>query len=121
MRCISSNPRDRRWRDRVKTPDPESLLRAQAILGEVATLILPATGEFSLSFEDNLVDAIVGIITRHPMRESELIDSLTAWSSTAVQNTLDELSNSGRAQVVTRNGVRFWSALEAYYPKDSQG
>jgi wyosine [tRNA(Phe)-imidazoG37] synthetase (radical SAM superfamily) len=105
----------------VNAPDQEGLLRAQSILGEVARLVLPAMGSFSFSSEDNLVDAIVGIITRHPMRESELIDSLTAWSASEVQSTLDELRDSGRVQVVTRHDARFWSASEAYYPNNNKG
>ncbi|MFN2304437.1 MAG: radical SAM protein [Anaerolineales bacterium] len=100
----------------VKAPDQDGLIRAQAILGDVAKLVLPSMGTFDLSSDDNLVDAIVGIITRHPMRESELFDSLTAWPANEVQNTLDELKASGRAKVVTRNGIRHWSASEAYYP-----
>lgn len=104
----------------VNAPDQEGLLRAQSILGEVARLVLPAMGSFSFSSEDNLVDAIVGIITRHPMRESELIESLTTWSAREVKSTLDELRDSGRVQVVTRHDVRFWSASEAYYPNNNK-
>lgn len=104
----------------IRAPDQEGLTRAQAILGEVATIVMPAMGEFSFGSNDNLIDAIVGIITRHPMRESELIDALTVWTSSAVQNTLDELKDSGKAQIVTRNGVHFWSASEAYYPNNNE-
>jgi wyosine [tRNA(Phe)-imidazoG37] synthetase (radical SAM superfamily) len=99
----------------VKPPDEAGLERAHAILGGVAKIILPAKGSFDLSSDENLLESIVGIITRHPMKESELIDALSKWSSDDVRDTLNQLAESGRAQLVTRSGVRFWSASEAYY------
>jgi wyosine [tRNA(Phe)-imidazoG37] synthetase (radical SAM superfamily) len=103
----------------VMPPDQDGLLRARAILGKVAQIIHPATGAFDLSGEDDLVDAIVGIITRHPMMQSELIGTLEAWSPSEVRETLSKLQASGKAQIVERQGVRFWTAAEAYYPKDN--
>jgi len=100
----------------VKPPDEETLLRAQAILGDVATVVLPAQGSFDLGSEKNLIDAILGIITRHPMRETELMESLYDWSASEVADHLEALSQSGRAQVIIRFGERFWSAAGATYP-----
>jgi len=100
----------------VKPPDETGLLRAQAVLGKVAKLLLPAMGTFEFGSEDDLVEAIVGIITRHPIQETELVDSLKKWSPQDVKETLNDLKNSGKAQVITRYGARFWSASEAYYP-----
>jgi wyosine [tRNA(Phe)-imidazoG37] synthetase (radical SAM superfamily) len=99
----------------VKPPDEGGLKRAQDILGNVAKIIMPAMGSFDISGEIDLVEAIVSIITRHPMRESELVDTLTDWSPEDVNQTLSKLQESGRAQIVVRDGVRFWSAAEAYY------
>jgi wyosine [tRNA(Phe)-imidazoG37] synthetase (radical SAM superfamily) len=99
----------------VKPPNEEGLQRAHAILGEVAKIILPAKGSFDLSADENLLESIIGIITRHPMKESELVEALSKWSSQEIQDTLEKLSVSGRAQLVSREGVRFWSASEAYY------
>jgi wyosine [tRNA(Phe)-imidazoG37] synthetase (radical SAM superfamily) len=99
----------------VKPPDKEGLLRAHAILGKVAKIILPAEGSFDLSGDENLVEAIMAIITRHPMKESELNEALSKWSNEDVRETLGQLAESGRAQIVTRQEVRFWSASEAYY------
>ena len=104
----------------VMPPDEDGLLRARAILGQVAKIIHPATGAFDLGSEEDLVDAIVGIITRHPMKESELTATLEAWSPSEVRETLLSLRASGKAQIVERQGVRFWSAAEAFYPKDDQ-
>jgi len=100
----------------VQPPDEEGLLRARAILGDIAKVIHPASGSFDLGGAESLVDAIVGIITRHPMREDELIETLKHHSPGEVSATLTELERCGKAQVVERFGSRFWSASLSYYP-----
>ena len=105
----------------VQPTDEDGLIRARAILGDIAKVIHPILGSFDLSGYGNLVDAIVGIITRHPMRESELIETLTKWSSKDVSKTLAALESSGKAQVIIRYGVRFWSASPAFYPDTQKG
>jgi wyosine [tRNA(Phe)-imidazoG37] synthetase (radical SAM superfamily) len=107
----------------VQPPTEDGLLRACAILGETARVIHPASGNFDLSGAESLVKAIVGIVTRHPMRESELVETLKRWSPGDVMATLSALAESGKAQIVERHGIKFWSASPSYYPKnsDSQG
>lgn len=100
----------------VAPPDEDGLLRAMSILGEVARVMHPAEGHFDLSGYENIVDAVIGIITRHPMREDELRKAPSRWSSMDVDATLQELEQSGRAQVIERYGCRFWSAGSAHYP-----
>jgi wyosine [tRNA(Phe)-imidazoG37] synthetase (radical SAM superfamily) len=100
----------------VQPPDEESLMRAMAILGNIAEVVHPAEGSFDLRGYENLVDAVIGIITRHPMRQEELERTLDRWSAGQVSQTLKELASSGRAQVVERYGTRFWSAAPAHYP-----
>jgi len=100
----------------VQPSDEEGLLRARAILGDIARVVHPASGSFDLSGTDSLVDAVVGIITRHPMREDELIETLKRFSPGDVSAMLTEMEKCGKAQVVERYGVRFWSASPAYYP-----
>jgi wyosine [tRNA(Phe)-imidazoG37] synthetase (radical SAM superfamily) len=104
----------------VQLPDAEALLRAQAILGGVARVISPAGGQFDLSSADNLVDAIVGIIARHPMRQEELERTLAQWTAGEIGQALAALAASGQAQVVERHGARFWSAASAYYPGETR-
>ncbi|MFW5714208.1 MAG: radical SAM protein, partial [Brevefilum sp.] len=99
----------------VKPPDAEGLNRAERILGDAARIVLPAEGEFDFSGDEDLLNAIVGVITRHPMRESELVEALEKWSPGEVRQTLQSLSDSGQAQVVVREVERFWSASDAYY------
>ena len=100
----------------VQPADEEGCLRAQAILGDVARVIHPASGSFDLSGAESLVEAVVGIISRHPMREGELVETLKHYSPGEVFATLEKLEISGKAQVVERLGIRFWSAALAHYP-----
>lgn len=100
----------------VEPPDEDGLLRARAILGNVAKIVHPASGTFDLSGTENLMDAIVGIITRHPMRDSELHEALGAWPADEICRTLDQLAQSGRAQIIKRHGIHFWSASGTHFP-----
>lgn len=103
----------------VEPADEEGLLRARAILGKLARVIHPASGSFDLSGAESLVEAVIGIITRHPMREIELVETLKHWSPGEVDKALKELEASGQAQVIERLGVRFWSAAQAHYPEEA--
>jgi len=100
----------------VEPPDEDGVMRAAAILGDVARVVHPAEGTFDLSGYNSVVDAIVSIITRHPMREDELARALERWTPGQVQEALQALALSGQAQVVERYGARFWSAAGAQYP-----
>ena len=102
----------------VQPPDEEGLLRARAILGDIARVVHPASGSFDLSGAESLVDGVISIITRHPIREDELVQALKRWSTGEVNVILKELESSGRAQVIERYGYRFWSAASARYPDE---
>lgn len=104
----------------VQPADDEGVLRALAILGEVAHVLHPAAGSFDVSGAENLADAVLGIITRHPMRQEELERTLEHAAPGQGDDVLAELKNSGRAQVVERYGVRFWSAAPSHYPTKAQ-
>jgi len=101
----------------VESPDAGGLVRATAILGEVAQVMHLAPGSLNLTGNENLLDAVVAVITRHPMREVDLAWALKGWTSNQVAQALRDLKASGRAQVVTRNGQRFWSGIEARYAR----
>jgi wyosine [tRNA(Phe)-imidazoG37] synthetase (radical SAM superfamily) len=104
----------------VQPPDEEGLMRATAMLGDIAQVVHPVEGDFDLSSHDSVIEAVVGIITRHPMRQEELERSLMQWSPGQVGQALAELEASGRVQVVERYGTRFWSAVPSYYPDEAQ-
>lgn len=103
----------------VQPPDAEGLLRALGILGQIAHVVHPAAGSFDLSGYDSVLDAVVGIITRHPMREDELRRALEKWSPGQVDTALAQLAARGQAQVVERYGCRFWSAAPSHYPDEA--
>ena len=95
-------------------------MRAVAILGDIAHVVHPAEGTFDLGSEESIVDAIVGIITRHPMRQEEVEEALARWTPGQVSEALANLAASGRAQVVERYGARFWTAVPSLYPDEKR-
>jgi wyosine [tRNA(Phe)-imidazoG37] synthetase (radical SAM superfamily) len=103
----------------VQPADEEGLMRAQAILGDIATVVHPAAGDFKLGGCETAVADILAIITRHPMRQEELERTLALWAPGKTTDLLAELAESGQAQVVERYGARFWSAAPARYPDES--
>ena len=105
----------------VQPANEEGVMRALAILGEVARALHPASGSFDLSGCENLAEAVISIITRHPMREEELKRTLEQTAPDQASSVLAELVQSGRAQIVERYGVRFWSATPAHYSTKIQG
>ena len=104
----------------VKPADQEGIQRAADIFGSIARVINTTDGNFELAENEELVDAVVDIITRHPMKESELLRTLEKYSKGDVRDTLVLLEKSRKAQVVIRNGVRYWSAFLSYYPDDQE-
>ena len=102
----------------VEPPEAEGLIQALAILGSIAEVVNPAEGTFDLGGYDNPVDAILAIITRHPMRQEELENALSRWTPGRVQEVLGELEKSGRAQKIIRMRKIFWSASPAHYPDE---
>ena len=90
----------------MKIPDNEGLMRATAILGEVAQVATPAAGNFKLPQNMSVVDAIVEIIRRHPMGEAKIGETLSRLAPGELQETLTELetiSNQGGARAFSWN------------------
>jgi wyosine [tRNA(Phe)-imidazoG37] synthetase (radical SAM superfamily) len=104
----------------VQPSDEDGLMRSCAILGDIAQVVHPAEGTFDLSGYENPLDAIIGIITRHPMQQEQIERTLSQWSPNQVEQSLVDLENSGRAQIVERYGVRFWSASPSHFPNVQQ-
>ena len=102
----------------VEPPDEEGLMRATVILSEAARLIHPVHGDFDLSSDLDVVDAVLAVITRHPLREEELTRALHRWAPGGVAAALAELHASGRVRTITRLGQTFWSAAGAKYARD---
>jgi wyosine [tRNA(Phe)-imidazoG37] synthetase (radical SAM superfamily) len=100
----------------VKPPDEEGIMRAIAILGEVAQVIHPQEGLFDLSGSENAVDAIIGIITRHPMSEDQLLSALTQFPPEERERIIESLLASKKTQRVERFGNKFWCAAPSVFP-----
>lgn len=105
----------------VEPAGRDGTARAAAILGSVARILPPIPEGVDLSSSDDLVEAVMALISRHPMGEEELVQALERWEPGAAREILDRLSAGGRAQVTTRFGRRFWSAAGARYGADAAG
>ena len=99
----------------VQPPDEEGLMRATAILGAQAQVMHPASGSFDLSAYENVVEAILAILARHPMREEELLQTLHRWAPAEATAALRTLEAGGRIQIVHRYGQRFWTLATGRY------
>lgn len=99
----------------VTPPDADGLMRATAILGTIAQVVHPAHGIVDPAAHTTLAEAILGMITRHPMREDDLVSALGHWAPAQVAAALAELSASGQAGTVTRYGQRFWCVAGARF------
>jgi wyosine [tRNA(Phe)-imidazoG37] synthetase (radical SAM superfamily) len=101
----------------VKPAEKEGIIRAIAILGEVAVVAPPIDGKFDLSGSHNVADAIIAIITRHPMSDAQLISTLSVYSMEERVSILDQLEASEMAQKVERYGQIFWCTKSSYFPE----
>lgn len=99
----------------VQPADEAGLQRALKILGRTAQVVRSASGAVDLSGSASLPEAILGIITRHPLREADLQQTWGYWTPEQIRAALAELAASGRVQIVTRYGVRFWCAADARF------
>lgn len=111
---IPDRPPAEAW---VQPPNEDGLARALAILGTTARVVHPATGISASGKDGTITEAILGIITRHPMREQDLIQTLANQPPQKLQHALDELLSSGKAQIIQRYGCQFYSAASARYQK----
>lgn len=108
----------------VEPAGEDGLARAKEILGSVGRILPPIPEGAELPESEDLVDAVIGVISRHPMEEEELGRALERWRPGDVCKVLGKLAASGRAQVVSSYGRRFWSAAGARFgrrgirPKD---
>lgn len=99
----------------VEPAGPDAVARAAAILGAVAHILPPLAEVISRSSSDVRLDAVLEVISRHPMEEKELVRMLESLKPGKAREVLEALETSGRAQAVTRFGRRFWSAAGARY------
>jgi wyosine [tRNA(Phe)-imidazoG37] synthetase (radical SAM superfamily) len=104
----------------VAPSHPDRIARAQEILGSAARVLPPIPGGVLFTSEDDIVEAVVNVISRHPMEEGDLIRALQNWSPGRISGVLEELKVRGRAQVVSSYGKRFWHSSAARYGRDGK-
>jgi wyosine [tRNA(Phe)-imidazoG37] synthetase (radical SAM superfamily) len=114
---LPTRPPSETW---VAPSDDEGLLRATAILGEIAHVVHPTAGYFDLRGYASVIDAIVAIVTRHPMSHAQLLETLDRWAPNEVEEALAQLLASGQVQEINRYGVCFWGGSDAHFPIAAQ-
>ena len=114
---LPTRPPSETW---VEPPDEEGIMRASAILGDIAHVVHPGVGDFDLGGYDNVVDAVIGIITRHPMSQTQLERALTRWAPEQVEVAIAQLAASGQARKVERLNREFWTATSSHFPDEAQ-
>lgn len=100
----------------VTPADDEGLLRAAAILGPVAQIVTPHT--LAIDADDYLdpAAAILSIVTRHPMTEVQLVQTLARWPAAEVRGAVAALLAQEEIHAVRRFGATFYAAAPAVFP-----
>lgn len=111
---LPTRPPSEPW---VKPADETSIQQALLILGKRARLIAETGGTFDLSSEDNMTEAFISILSRHPMSENDLLSTVEKWHPGESAQFLESLNASGQVQVINRHGRRFWGISQAKYFK----
>ena len=99
--------------DWIEPADEEGIARAERILGNVAVLVAPRRGVFSIKEKSgNLGEEILGVISRHPMSEEQIIESLKHVSQAKIVGVLHSLEEAGKAQMIVRFNKKFWRSVD---------
>ena len=109
---VPNRPPAETW---VEPSDDEGLMRAAAILGKVAPVVVPGEASVETGVFESLADAIIEIVSRHPMREEEIRRALGRWPEGEVKAALADAVSSGRVRTVDRLGARFFAAAGSRY------
>jgi len=92
--------------------DEEGLIRAMAILGQVASVVPPDGGELVLRPDAQPVEAVLDIIARHPLRERDLIAALEGGWPRRVGRILAILAAQPGARRRLYRGEAFWTCTD---------
>lgn len=104
----------------VAAPDERGMAHAAEILGRAARVVSASGEVFESSGSESPIEAILGIIGRHPMSVEEVERMLAKRAPERVDTLVHELEASGRAQLVERGGRRFWVSSATRFP-DGRG
>jgi wyosine [tRNA(Phe)-imidazoG37] synthetase (radical SAM superfamily) len=98
----------------VRPASEERQMCAVATLGNAARLIPPQADTAKPAGTD-VADAVLAVISRHPLRDEEILSALARWSPAEIDEALALLRDRGAVQVVSRFGQRFWSHAGSHY------
>jgi wyosine [tRNA(Phe)-imidazoG37] synthetase (radical SAM superfamily) len=100
----------------VGQPSRQAIERAQAILGRVAPVLYPEAADGEVEVEGDLAEAVVSVISRHPLRQLEVERMLARCARRRADRTLERLRERGEIQLVERFGTTFWCAAGMEFP-----
>jgi wyosine [tRNA(Phe)-imidazoG37] synthetase (radical SAM superfamily) len=105
----------------VEIPSPEALQRATSILGRVAGVLDPVEVDIDTGVNGELLEAVLSVVSRHPLQEIEVIRTLSRWVPGRALETLAVLAESGKIKIIERYGKRFWCAADTQFPDQRGG
>ena len=109
--AVPMRPPAERW---VLPPDPADLILAQRLFRSAETLDRPETGTFEVAGFHSLVDAIVGLSSRHPLRWDQAKQLEKAFGQ---PDRLELLVQEGVIASVEYEGKRFVAPITRQKPR----
>ena len=100
----------------VELPDRGGLERASSVFGSIAKVLHPIDINLETGMDGELVNAVLTIVSRHPLQEIEVVRFLERWVPGRVLETLTDLADSGKIKIIERYGKRFWCAADTQFP-----
>lgn len=100
---------------RAEPSDELRTRRAAEILGAGARSVAAEAACVALSEHEELESAILGIVTRHPLEQARIADTLSTTDHAGVERAVLALLERGEVQQVERHGARFLCAGEGLF------
>ena len=100
---VPVRPPAEKW---AQIPDKKSIELAEEILGGIALDYL-AKNDFYSAIEDDY-EAIISIITRHPMNQFEIKGFLESRNSKAIDSIIERLENDENIEVINYKGLKMF-------------
>ncbi|MBW2282552.1 MAG: radical SAM protein [Deltaproteobacteria bacterium] len=101
----------------VEPAGPAGVMRAARILGDVARIVRPTSATYDLAEREDLVEAVIEVIGRHPMSQAELEGVLAGRSTEEAARVRACLAADRRARLVRSH----WCLAEGGYVEDKKG
>lgn len=106
---VPIRPPAERW---VEIPDEKALVRAHSILGDVTVIASKEEGTFDTEGFANLEDAILSITRRHPMRESQIKETLKSYGVENFKEVINKLIKDGKLKKIEYHDDVFYIVSE---------